>query len=189
MREIDPSRILELIRRVTAHESRITFLVAGAAVVGILTGAALFVGLEPGKLAWARGLIAPDAGPAVSVEPDAAGPYPVSAAKPAEEKAGHIGTTFSLDTFVVNIADRERDRYLKLKAELELEKPEMAQELKERLPQIRDLIISLLGGKSFDEVRTIEGKNFLREEMLLRINSLLVTGEVRRIFFTEFVVQ
>ena len=58
-----------------------------------------------------------------------------------------------------------------------------------RLPQIRDLIISLLGAKSFDEVRSIEGKNFLREEMLLRINSLLVTGKAKSIYFTEFVVQ
>jgi flagellar basal body-associated protein FliL len=38
-------------------------------------------------------------------------------------------------------------------------------------------------------VRSIEGKNFLREEMLLRINSLLVTGKAKSVYFTEFVVQ
>ena len=189
MRKIQPSQILEAIARVTAHGNRVPFFLGGAAIAGILAGGALFAGLEPRGLAWARGLNAPKASPAVSAQPDAAGLYPVSAGKAADKKGGHIGTTFGLDTFVVNIADRERDRYLKLKAELELEKPEIAQELEERLPQIRDLLISLLGGKSFDEIRTIEGKNFLREEMLLRINALLVTGEVRRIFFTEFVVQ
>lgn len=101
----------------------------------------------------------------------------------------HIGTVFPLDSFVVNISDRERDRYLKLKAELELTTPELSDELDQRMPQIRDLIISLLGSKSFEEVRTIEGKNFLREEMILRINALLVSGKVKRVFFTEFVVQ
>ena len=87
----------------------------------------------------------------------------------------HIGKIVSLDSFVVNISDRERDRYLKLKTELELSMPELADELDQRMPQIRDLIISLLGSKSFEEVRTIEGKNFLREEILLRVNSLLVS--------------
>ncbi|MEE9281591.1 MAG: flagellar basal body-associated FliL family protein [Myxococcota bacterium] len=101
----------------------------------------------------------------------------------------HIGKIIPLDSFVVNISDRERDRYLKLKAELELSMPEVADELDQRMPQIRDLIISLLGSKSFEEVRTIEGKNFLREEILLRINALLVSGKIKRVFFTEFVVQ
>jgi flagellar basal body-associated protein FliL len=101
----------------------------------------------------------------------------------------HIGKIVSLDSFVVNISDRERDRYLKLKTELELSIPELSDELDQRMPQIRDLIISLLGSKSFEEVRTIEGKNFLREEILLRVNSLLVSGKVKRVFFTEFVVQ
>ncbi len=118
-------------------------------------------------------------------------PLPLVAAEGGEAGANsrHIGKIVSLDSFVVNISDRERDRYLKLKTELELSMPELSDELDQRMPQIRDLIISLLGSKSFEEVRTIEGKNFLREEILLRINSLLVSGKVKRVFFTEFVVQ
>jgi len=102
---------------------------------------------------------------------------------------GHLGKIVPLEPFVVNISDRERDRFLKVKTEIELSSNDVAAELQQRLPQIRDLIISLLGAKSFDEVRSIEGKNFLREEMLLRINSLLVTGKAKSIYFTEFVVQ
>ncbi len=118
-------------------------------------------------------------------------PLPLVAAEGGDAGADsrHIGKIISLDSFVVNISDRERDRYLKLKTELELSMPELSDELDQRMPQIRDLIISLLGSKSFEEVRTIEGKNFLREEILLRINSLLVSGKVKRVFFTEFVVQ
>jgi flagellar FliL protein len=100
-----------------------------------------------------------------------------------------VGTMYALDSFIVNIGDRDRDRYLKLKAELELSKAAVAEEIAQRLPQIRDLIISLLGSKSFDEVRSIEGKDLLREEVLHRINALLVTGKARSVFFTEFVVQ
>ncbi len=100
-----------------------------------------------------------------------------------------LGAIFSLDAFIVNVGDGDRDRYLKLKADLELTNDIVADEIEQRLPQIRDLIISLLGSKSFDDVRSIEGKDRLREEMLRRINALLVTGKARSIFFTEFVVQ
>ena len=97
--------------------------------------------------------------------------------------------TIALDPFVVNIADRDRDRYLKLKAELEVTDPQVRAELDFRTAQIRDLVISLLGSKSFDEIRSIEGKNFLREELLLRMNAVLMRGRIHRIYFTEFIVQ
>ncbi len=113
-----------------------------------------------------------------------------AAIKPAGAGAGkRLGAIFSLDAFIVNIGDGDRDRYLKLKADLELTKDTVAEEIKQRLPQIRDLIISLLGSKSFDDVRSIEGKDLLREEMLRRINALLETGKARSIFCTEIVVQ
>lgn len=102
---------------------------------------------------------------------------------------GKLGETFKLDPFVVNVMDRDRDRYLKLKAELELESEAVGQELAQRIPEVRDAVIALLSSKTFDEIRGIEGKNFLREEMLVRINAMLEEGAVRRVFFTEFVVQ
>ena len=115
----------------------------------------------------------------------------VAAAAPEAAASGDkmMGTIYALDTFVVNIGDGDRDRYLKLKAELELSKPAVAEEIDQRMPQIRDLVISLLGNKSFDDIRTMEGKDLLREEFLQRINALLVTGKARKVFFTEFVVQ
>lgn len=115
--------------------------------------------------------------------------HEVAAATAAAGAGKRLGAIFSLDAFIVNIGDGDRDRYLKLKADLELSKDTVAEEIEQRLPQIRDLIISLLGSKSFDDVRSIEGKDLLREEMLRRINALLVTGKARSIFFTEFVVQ
>ncbi|MFQ5513733.1 MAG: flagellar basal body-associated protein FliL [Myxococcota bacterium] len=107
----------------------------------------------------------------------------------AHEPEGAVGKMYALEPFIVNIADRERDRYLKIKAELELVRPEVANEVEARLPQLRDMVISLLGSKSFEEIRSMEGKDLLREELLQRINALLTTGKARRIFFTEFVVQ
>jgi flagellar FliL protein len=180
----DPSGTSDPTIRTSASGRWIRLLIAGVVVGGITGATAFFAGSEGGIAGWVR------AGPTqAAVEPaEADGLAPVSAGAAAKD-SGHIGSTYALQTFVVNILDRDRDRYLKLKAELELEDTKLEEELSSRLPQIRDLIIGLLGSKTFDDIRTIEGKNFLREEMLLRINALLVTGKVRRIFFTEFVVQ
>jgi flagellar basal body-associated protein FliL len=188
MAEINLNRISEAVARRVRRGGVFPLLFAVGAAALVIAGSAVFLGSDSNRLSWTRGLDTAEEITA-SLSSEALALQPVSAGKPAAKDGGHIGSTYSLDTFVVNINDRDRDRYLKMKAELELEKPELAQEMEARLPQIRDLIISLLGNKSFDDIRTIEGKNFLREELLLRINSLLVTGEVRRIFFTEFVVQ
>lgn len=100
-----------------------------------------------------------------------------------------LGTIFPLDTFIVNVGDQTRDRYLKLKAELELSDDATSEEIEDRLPQIRDLLISLLASKGFDDIRTIEGKAQLRQEILQRVNAVLSSGKARNVFFTEFVIQ
>lgn len=167
--------------------SRLARIGAGGAALAIVAGVG-FVFFSS----------SPDEAPVVAGT-EASGETGPSTGHSGEVAAGHegaaspspapIGEIVSLDTFIVNIEDQKRDRYLKLKTELEVSDSEVGDELKARMPQVRDLILSLLGSKSFEEVRTIEGKNFLREEILLRLNALLVAGKVRRVFFTEFVVQ
>ncbi len=191
-----------------------TALIGGSAALGVaaVAGGVAFwmLGDEPaGEAAPELSESAQPVGPRPVLEASLAGlrdgidfaaeldvELPDVAAEAEEEAEGegaaapaHIGRIFPLEPFVVNITDRDRDRFLKLKTEIELSDDAVAPEMEQRLPQIRDLIISLLGSKSFDDVRSIEGKNFLREELLLRINSLLVSGKAEAIYFTEFVVQ
>ena len=160
----------------------VLYLAGAVALGGVIAGLVLFVRSQ------VMGPFEEAVDPSVILAAVQATPPVDSGA--AKANAGRIiGETYPLDTFVVNIRDGDRDRYLKLKAELEISGSDTAEEISQRMPQIRDLVISLLGSKSFEDIRTIEGKNFLREELLLRVNSLLSTGSVNRIFFTEFVVQ
>ena len=162
----------------------VVFLAGAVAVGGVVAGFVLFA------RAQSMGPFEAAVDPSVILAAVQATPPVAAGSGAAKVDIGRlIGETYALDTFVVNIRDGERDRFLKLKAELELTSIETGQEVNQRLPQIRDLVISLLGSKSFEDIRTIEGKNFLREEILLRLNSLLSTGSVTRVFFTEFVVQ
>ncbi len=100
-----------------------------------------------------------------------------------------IGPIYPLDTFVVNLVNNNANRYLKCKIDLELDSPELQQEVDKKLPAIRDLIIRILSSKTVEEIQTSRGKEKLKEEIKRKINEILTTGEVRNVYFTEFVIQ
>lgn len=103
--------------------------------------------------------------------------------------AGNMGVLVSLDPFIVNLASDAGKRYLKITMQLELARPGMAGEVTNKMPQIKDAVITVLSSKAADDLLTIEGKFRLKEQVLTRINNLLTSGVVKNIFFVEFVIQ
>lgn len=149
------------------------------AVVGVLllvaVGAgAYFFGVSRGEAAAAA-----PADPAVAA----------TAAAEAEAAAGNLGPLVELKDFIVNILDEQETRYLKASVTLELTSPEAAAEVDQRMPQVRDAVILLIGSKTFDELRDLQGKLQLRAEVGAQINGFLKAGKVKNIYFTDFVVQ
>lgn len=106
-----------------------------------------------------------------------------------EAETEAIGAIFPLDTFIVNLADDSGKRYLRVTMNLELKVAEMEAELNKRLPQIRDVILTVLPTKKFEDIRTVDGKLGLRNEIMARLNQLLSEEGVSNIYFTEFVIQ
>ncbi len=100
-----------------------------------------------------------------------------------------IGPIYPLDPFVVNLVSSNADRYLKCKIDLELDSPDLQKEVDKKLPAIRDLIIQILSSKSVEEIQTAKGKQKLKEEIKRKINEILTTGEIKNVYFTEFVIQ
>ena len=100
-----------------------------------------------------------------------------------------IGPIYPLDPFIVNLVSSNANRYLKCKIDLELDSPELQQEVDKKLPAIRDLIIQILSSKSVEEIQTAKGKQKLKEEIKRKINEILRTGEIKNVYFTEFVRQ
>ena len=100
-----------------------------------------------------------------------------------------LGPIFSLETFIVNLADEGGKRYLRMTIDLELDSEELESEVKKRLPQVRDSVLTILPAKRFDDISSAKGKTALRDQMLERINGLLTRGKVTNIYFKEFVVQ
>lgn len=105
---------------------------------------------------------------------------------PVEELLGPI---FPLDTFIVNLADKGGNRYLRLTIALELNSQELESEVVKRLPQVRDSILTILPTKRFEDISSAKGKTALRDQMLERINGMLARGQITNIYFKEFVVQ
>ncbi len=109
--------------------------------------------------------------------------------KQLERQAKEIGPMVDLESFIVNILDQGEVRYLKAAITLEADTAETAAEITQRVPQIKDAVLLLIGNKTFAELSDLQGRLQLRAELLNRVNSLLLTGKVKRIYFTDFVVQ
>jgi flagellar FliL protein len=100
-----------------------------------------------------------------------------------------LGAMLALDPFIANLSDAGGARYLKTTFQLEFESDAIPHEAEERIPQIRDLLLTLLTSKSFEEIRTPAGKQNLREDVINRVNQVLDGPTVRAVYFTEFIVQ
>ncbi len=105
-----------------------------------------------------------------------------------------IGPTFDLEPFVVNLADEDRKRYLKVVMQLELENDKkvskkLEKEIQDKLPVIRDAIITLLSSKKSSDITTPQGKLNLKKEIINTLNSKLVSGKIVNVYFTEFVIS
>ena len=106
-----------------------------------------------------------------------------------EEAIDTMGPTKRLQTFIVNLADKGGNRYLRVSMDLELEKEETGQVVDKRLPKIRDAILMILPTKKYEDIGTVEGKSTLRSEILTKLNELMSPEKIKNIYFTEFVVQ
>lgn len=103
-----------------------------------------------------------------------------------EEGEEFIGKTIPMETFLVNLSGNRGNKLLKVNMDLELEGAKVAEEIDKRKPQIRDIIIILLSSKTYAQLSTPEGKEYLRDEIRDTVNSFLTTGKIKRVLFTEF---
>lgn len=110
----------------------------------------------------------------------------------AQEKEAHEEKPFSgkvvpLETFIVNLSGSKGRRIAKVNMEIELKGENVQDEIDKRKAQIRDIIIILLSGKTYDEISLREGKEQLREEIKDTVNAFLTKGKIQNVFFTEFI--
>ena len=147
---------------------------------------------QPGE-----GLMPASGTPAAAVRQEAApagnaqagqAPQPAQS-QPVTDMPSPATSMATLPSVMVNLADAAGDRYLRVGMEVEVSTPDAVRELDAQAPKVRDAIIILLSGKTYAELSTADGKMLLKNEVAARLNQILGTPRVIRIYFTEFVGQ
>lgn len=103
---------------------------------------------------------------------------------------------WTLDEFIVNLADVTEPHYLKVNLVLEIEGGESKGKGGEggggKNPQearARDAIITVLTEKHFADLLSEQGKDQLKEDLKTALNSELEDMKVENIYFTSFAMQ
>lgn len=134
--------------------------------------------------------------PVVVVALAAGGYYAYTLLSPGKGKAGMKGASagnekkavlFSLDPFVVNLS--EPGRYLKVTMQFEITGEPRQELIVEKVPILRDVIITLISSQTYEYASSPEGKSQLKDEILLRTNQVFGKEAFRNLYFTDFVMQ
>ncbi len=101
---------------------------------------------------------------------------------------------FSLDPpFIVNFSGKSRARFLQVSIEGLTRDATVKEDITKHFPQVRNNLVLLLSGKTYEELNTQEGKSVLRKQVLKEVQKVLEaeTGKegVEDVYFTSFVMQ
>ncbi|MCH5277406.1 MAG: flagellar basal body-associated FliL family protein [Desulfovibrionaceae bacterium] len=127
------------------------------------------------------------ASPAPEASQDAAAAS--AGAAPATDIPRPVVNNVALPTVMVNLADAAGNRYLKVGMEVEVSAADAVRDIQAQSARIRDAIIILLSSKTYAELSSSDGKMQLKNEVASRLNQILGTPRVVRVYFTDFVVQ
>lgn len=112
-----------------------------------------------------------------------------AAKKETAQQKPPIGVLWAMEPYIVNLQDNEGQRYLKVVIQLEVSEATTVAELDQLKPKIRDNILDLLSSKSYKDLMEQGGKQRLREEIQMRVNSFLTKGKIDKVYFLDFVIQ
>ncbi len=149
------------------------FIIIGAVVLFLLIGG--------GVAGWF--FLKPEPPPPEELDPGLQVPVPNLT------QTTEIGPMVNIEEFVVNIISGDSPHYVKASLTVELSNEDVQPEVEQRMPQVRDAVLLLIGNKTYEELQDLQGKRQLKAELKSKINSFLQGGKVRAIYFTNFVVQ
>ena len=144
-----------------------------------------------GAAFWMMQKRAAEAAAAAAAEDGDDAPVAKKAAKPTGPP-----TFLPLESFVVNLADRDVDRFAQVGITLEVTDAKSAEQLKLYMPAIRDGILMILAHKKSAELLERAGKEQLATEVLQASLAPLNLDDksdapppVRKVHFSSFIIQ
>ncbi|MFW6386421.1 MAG: flagellar basal body-associated FliL family protein [Bacillota bacterium] len=107
---------------------------------------------------------------------------------PEEEPEDESGPSYSLGDFVVNLKGTGGYKYLQTSIVVRVSNEQVVEELDERSPQVRDTIIDILSEQDISEIED-DGNDIVKNQIQTRLKSIINSGEVTDVWFTQFVIQ
>jgi flagellar basal body-associated protein FliL len=105
------------------------------------------------------------------------------------DRSGAVKSSLHLDTFVLNLADREQRSYLRVGIDLGLGRAMGKGESGPPVGQVRDTILGVLSQARVDDLLTAPGKAKLKEDLLGALQERVPGLDVQDVYFTEFLIQ
>lgn len=110
-----------------------------------------------------------------------------------EAKAPAVYVKFD-PPFVVNFENKGMMRFLQVSCEVMTRDPSTADLIKQHDPKLRNDLLMLLGGQTYETISTREGKERLRGEALKTVAEIIAAeggkaASVEQLYFTSFVMQ
>jgi len=105
-----------------------------------------------------------------------------------QEENADFGKMINLEQFTVNLltAGHGIYKFVRVNVSLEVPSDDVEAEVNAKIPQIRNVIIDIINSKKPSDVAVSEGREYLKEDIKNNINSFLVTGKIKAVFFTSF---
>ncbi len=102
-----------------------------------------------------------------------------------------VKRVIELQPFIVNLADTDKDRYLRLSISLGVGEEEKGGEKADPVfnTRVRNAVLAVLSSKKSEDILSVEGKNKLRLELLKAAQVVSEEPHVSAIYITEFIVQ
>lgn len=96
---------------------------------------------------------------------------------------------YPLDSMQVNLADQDRDVFLRTTLNLRYTGEENVTILDANLPQIKARVIEILRSKKLSDIKTIEKTNEFAQYVADELNKLLGQDIIQEVLFVEFLYQ
>lgn len=110
-----------------------------------------------------------------------------AAEKKPEKKHEGVGPILTLEPFIFNLASNTT-RFAKVSLAIELKDAKVVEEAKKITPVLRDRALSILSAKTPEILIDVQGREPLKQELIVGLKSLLKAGELRSVYITDIII-
>lgn len=106
-----------------------------------------------------------------------------------KKEINDIGPIVNMQPMTINLKEEDGRHYLRIKIALEVGNKKWVEEVQSKMSILNDLVIMVICEKGLVDLKNSEFKDKLKEELIKEMNYYFQPGQLRQIFFEEFLYQ